>query len=991
VILKNTYDSVDSWRAGSETIYVVFEPNQIKSANENTGAYDPDNPNIRQQLGPGRQRISLRSRPGTGLQPGPENFAEGWATAGSYRERLRAAIDASLLAPTRVAADRQLDLARFTNAARLIGTRITESIDIALSASLYAGKVGERMVDVQQELFEPLYKEMKKQGLATKQGRQDLDDYLYARGAYARNEMIRDIDSANDAGSGMTDAEADAIMIRLQPNIAKFEAVARHVDRIVRHNRAIMVREGLETQDTIDEWEAKQPYYVPYKGFEGVEEDDDPGSPSSGSGFDVRGPESRQALGRDNRADNILVNLLDQTQRVIIRAEKNRVAKTFLRFVRGHPSPYWKLGLATTKRRPNPATGLVEYYTVIESAQKDKVFAAKVGGKTYHIVIQHNGLLHALKNLGAEKMTKTAMFIHRITREYSRLLTGKDPEFVLSNLLRDLQDAAFTITGEQRAQLLKNYAKNIASGKALYGAILGTTDTGASRQARQWFEEWRSAGGKISHYGLKDFEIIRKEMQGNLDQLVESRGMKAAMLLPRAINPINGSVVKFLEAVSDVTESTTRLAVYMAARQSGLSQSQAAHLARNATVDFNKRGTQVWLSSLYAFANANIQGNLRLMRTLRKSKVARRVAMGLVVAGMLMTFWNMAFSPEDEEKKKAYEKRFYNERERNMFFYYPGMTKDSIPIKIPLGFGLNVFWMIGEQIAMRSLGKVGTFEAIGNILGTTAQAFNPLGSMGSWLDIGTYGRMIAPSVIRFIPDYMMNRNVFDRPIHPDRMPWNVGTPRSEQHKMLTSQNFIEMSKAISRWTGGNSFEPGALDMYPDDIEHAWNFAIGGLGRFLTNTHEAVRNYSEGVDTPVERMPFVRRFAVSDNSLAATSEDYYKRRTEAMEMMRRVRNAVTAQKESPVRLPEAEDVEKRLGDKVGMRRGPQGGVQFRREAVFRKSDKDLKGLREEEQRIRLSDMSRAEKAPKIKLLREQMREIQAGTREPLRITVNPASP
>ena len=39
-----------------------------------------------------------------------------------------------------------------------------------------------------------------------------VDTYLYAKHAKERNAYIRTVDPTNDAGSGMTDAEADAIL-----------------------------------------------------------------------------------------------------------------------------------------------------------------------------------------------------------------------------------------------------------------------------------------------------------------------------------------------------------------------------------------------------------------------------------------------------------------------------------------------------------------------------------------------------------------------------------------------------------------------------------------------------------------------------------------------------------------------------------------------------------------------------------------------------------
>jgi len=128
-------------------------------------------------------------------------------------------------------------------------------------------------------------------------------------------------------------------------------------------------------------WEQADSHYVPLKGSEAAE--DEYGTPECGQGFSTRRPASLRAFGRFDRAGDILPNIVDQTRRVIIRAETNRVAKTFVRFAAGNPSPHYKFGLSETCRRINPQTGLVEMVWVSRDAHAEEMFAAKIRGKTY--------------------------------------------------------------------------------------------------------------------------------------------------------------------------------------------------------------------------------------------------------------------------------------------------------------------------------------------------------------------------------------------------------------------------------------------------------------------------------------------------------------------------------------------------------------------------------------------------------------------------------
>jgi hypothetical protein len=216
----------------------------------------------------------------------------------------------------------------------------------------------------------------------------------------------------------------------------------------------------------------------------------------------------------------------------------------------------------------------------------ERVFAAKVGGKTYYIEIKHEGLLGALKSLGMTRcpLLRLAM---RLTREYSRFQTAKNPEFVLHQLHQGHCRMRLEYFGREATAVPPLFA-NI-QGKALYGASSALTEKGEDTQMRRWYEEWREAGGKISHYGFQDLDQIRKEIERTqpahgIDRQERSAGAPA----PARSDQRQAREVP--RSASRRSPSTTRLAVYMAGREIGLSKAQAAEISRNATVDFNRRG-----------------------------------------------------------------------------------------------------------------------------------------------------------------------------------------------------------------------------------------------------------------------------------------------------------------------------------------------------------------------------------------------------------------
>jgi hypothetical protein len=280
---------------------------------------------------------------------------------------------------------------------------------------------------------------------------------------------------------------------------------------------------------------------------------------------------------------------------------------------------------------------------------------------------------------------------------------------------------------------------------------------------------------------------------------------------------------------------------------------------------------------------------------------------------------------------------------------------------------------------MRMLGKVTTLEALGNVLGTIASAFNPLGTQASWSDWRWMVREYTPTVMQPLPDLLMNRQWHGGKIHPDPMPWTQYLPHSDQHKAMTHPAAVKFAEALNEWTGGNKFEPGKLSLYPDDVQYAWNFAVGGLGRFLANTSETIANTIDGVDTPVERIPFVRRFVAGD-SPTNQSDAYYTKRSEEQAKAQRLRAAVKARGEGRDD-GSSDEVIGRLGRELGARKSTSGkGISVPSERVFRDADTRIKEMRRQEDMVRKDrNLTALQRKDRIDALRQQMRDVMGNAR------------
>jgi N12 class adenine-specific DNA methylase len=977
--------------------------------------------------GPPEEQLSIRRPPGgvsdsvrpqgnlnrfESYEPLPERWQDWWQRPDlNWRDRVWGMIDAAFLSANRALGDRYVDMRRLQAAVELAGRRVNEGINMSLAAVLFEGKTEKRLKDYWLKTWKPVLDYAREQGVS----REELHRYLYARHAPERNAHIATINpNMPEGGSGMTDAEAQEIMDAFSAAGKReaLERVAQRVDGIVREIRQNMVADQLEHEETIQKWEQTYPHYAPLRGFESGDEDmaQDLQVSRAGRGFDVRGPETKSALGRRSKADDILSNLFLMGERAIIRGEQNRVGRTAMRFMQSNPQPSLydvsrseriltdgrtetvtenDIDLLAGERpvtiqRVNRETGLVETVTRVASPFAQNSFAVKVGGHTYYITIKHPGLLTALKNVGVQRLPWLIQAHSWLTRQFAAFRTARNPDFFVPNMLRDIQDAAYTLGAEQRSSLVKNFAANIGTLRTYVAALMGELmerdgRIGAAARRRfadkrgaQLFEEWKKNGGQIAFMGISDMEAAKKEIEAAFNEGQEGIAKRILFAGPRFAK----ALLKAIEFFNSVIEGGTRLAVYDAGLKAGMTPGKAAELSKESTTNFNRKGIySPFLNAFYAFFNARVQGATKVIRLLRGSKIARRAAIGLVMAGFVTTLWNLAVSPDDEEKKPEYLRRKYWERERYFILYWPGSKE---PFRMPMGYGLQLFWMLGENLAMLSQGKITPAQAAANYLSTIVGAFSPLQAEGSPTDPGTWLRLIMPSIEMPALELTTNEDWRRKPIHPKFE--QKGLPHSEQYFTTTSPHAIDVAQFLNRISGGNAFQRGKLDLYPGDLQYVWNFATGGLGQTSNRTTAMFENWLNGVPTPANQVPILRHF-VGANVDQTVGESYYEDRDGVQKGMASVRKAMKADINGPQGDDAAATVEDG-GNKYGVQQGKKKGtVTSEAEQIFRKADKELKDLREQERAARNDrGMPRAAREQLIKDIRENMRQIQEEARK-----------
>ncbi|WP_258134432.1 LPD38 domain-containing protein [Escherichia coli] len=771
---------------------------------------------------------------------------------------------------------------------RKTGRKIDDSNNAYMAEELFHGKAENDLNVMKERYVQPLAKLLADYKIA----QADLDEYLYARHAPERNAHIAKINpKMPDGGSGMTNAEAAEIMQRVRNSgkQAQYDRLAGIVDDMLARRRELIREAGLEESGVVDAWQNAYRYYVPLKGqdVDGVVS-----LPRTGKGFTIGGRESKQAMGRASRAQSPSTQAIQDLSESLIRSRKNEVGNAFLKLVQDNPDKdYWQV---FTDDRPDTMRVIAERKdqetgeTIREVVERpaamammaDRYFTTKKNGKTYYIKLHDPRLMRAMKNMGPETSNAVIRTLGKVNRFLATVNTSYNPEFLVSNFIRDVQTAVMNLKAEQgrsdgKLKGLDNLSalavvKDSRSAmSAVYASLRGKTLTGNGAQWQKVWKEFVEDGGKTGWFNMGDLEGQQKEM----DRLVSlaKGGWKG-----QSIGAWN-SFLNLVEDANGAVENALRLSAYKHARDAGLSRQQAASLAKNMTVNFNRRGEQgALMNSLYMFANASIQGTANLVRTLghlngdgpllerlrwKNLNVPQKIALAAVGAGYLLGSLNRSVAGEDDDGVNWYDKVPSHVKERNLVIMksvFGGKAGEYW--SIPLPYGYNVFFLLGHTAEGVAAGDLTASRAAGNVVGGVLGAFSPVGSETSETLSGALLKNAAPTILRPFANLAMNENFMGAQIYQENMPFGTPKPDSQLGRRSTPEAYKAFASWLNAFSGGSQYRPGAVDITPESLKFWIDYISGGTGRFISKTTDAAVKSLNGIDIPEQQVPFLGKIS-----------------------------------------------------------------------------------------------------------------------------------
>lgn len=774
--------------------------------------------------------------------------------------------------------DKQIDLKRVVQAVK----NITDKWNAYLKEELYHGRTAKQSKEFLLNELRPLVKAINDSKVTVK----DFETYLHNRHAEERNNQIAKINPAlPDGGSGIFTDDARKYLDSLSPEQKKtFERLAKMVDDMVNKTQKLLKDSGQEEQSTIDAWNKTYKSYVPL-----MREDLDFAQEFTGlgQGYQTRGPASKRALGSLKGVTDILANIAAQRERAIVRAEKGRVGKALFGLAILNPNPGFWLPVnpdAVTNRDaladelarlgidPNEAMNLIEEpkvpyidYTTGQPQVKyrvnpmlrnsDNVFAVRIDGKDRFIFFNPNDpralrMAKAIKNLDAEQLGWVLGNTAKVTRWIASVNTQYNPVFGAYNFIRDVLGAQFNLTTTAIKGKQAEVSKNVLPALAGIYRNLRKTRDGQPVPPNEWSQLWEDFQREGGQTGYRDQFSKNREEQSVIEQEMSNlnRGN-----LRKGVN----AVFNWLSDYNDAMENAVRLSAYKVALDQGLTKERAASLAKNLTVNFNRKGERAQqYGALYAFFNSSVQGTTRLLETLSGPKGKAIVGGGLLLGSMQAVA--LAMMGYDENEPPDFIK------ERNLVIPFP----DGRYFAIPMPLGLHVIPNIGRiTTEMVINGGRDAPKKVADMFGVLLDAFNPVGNAG--LSFQT----LSPTATDPLVAIYENKDTFGRPIAREDRATNP-TPGYTRARDTASYLSKQISYFLNIASGGTKYQKGVISPTPDQIDFLVGQATGGIGRELGKVEQTVTSGFTGEELPSYKIPLVGRFYGDVNAQAAQANKFY---------------------------------------------------------------------------------------------------------------------
>lgn len=531
------------------------------------------------------------------------------------------------------------------------------------------------------------------------------------------------------------------------------------------------------------------------------------------------------------------------------------------------------------ERYIDPNTGMVGERLNPRLTTRDDVLALRANGEDRFLLFSNNdraqAMVRGLKNLDADHMGQLLSIIAKGTRWYASINTQHNPVFGLTNLARDTQTAIINLQATplkgQQGKVLKYAAQ------ALFQVY---KDQRAHRNGQVptsfWAQVYEDAGLQGGQTGYRDNYANTAERTKALETALSDLTKKPTRFFRLDDhNPI----FAWLSDYNTAIENSIRLAVYQTAIENGSTKPQAAMMAKNITVNFNKKGTASSnTGAVYAFFNASVQGVATMSSVMlehkgdpsnpanfRLTKLGTQIAVGGVMLGVIQALLGAAAGWDKDEPQEYL-------KESNTVVPVPFWK--HLYLSMPAAQGYLIFPNFGRLATEYALGgfkNPGKYASA--FAGVIMQAFSPIGSGAGSLTHGL-AQLISPTVTDPLVDLATNQTWNGQPIAKEDFDKLHPTPGWMRTKDTATPWAKAIAYGINYVTGGGKYGIGVASPTPDQIDYLVGQVTGGVGREVGKVAQTAKAVTTGEDLPLYKVPIAGRFVGDTQGLSAESNRFY---------------------------------------------------------------------------------------------------------------------
>ena len=833
--------------------------------------------------------------------------------------------------------DRMVPIGKIIDRLRAQGLKVSDVMDTYRKEQLYHGHIGAETRRADRELYNPLINAVRTvkvhmnnwrqleqvsgfaKAAAEKYNSHSLaaaEAYLYARHAQERNAYINSVNPQDAVGSGMTKGEVDAIMrwfatqdAVLQRDIKR---VAERVDAVIRDTNRRRREAGL-----IGEFPDPFNSYVPLRGkLDPLSDDDIPESAGMARArplFGATGREDPRMLGRDGvYAADIIANTMAQNTQTIQRAERNKVGRSLVELIRAHGNviPEMRIVAYDNGQPRTPVTrgvgssGMVQIVPEDYRARRDKYLVVKEDGRPVVVEFSDPRIAQAMNgSITPASQNSLIRGMSYVNRLLANLNTSWNPEFMFSNFPRDVATALYNVGQYEMDGIRTEVAKNV------FPALMGIRDALRKDGKSEWarvFEEFVDAGGQNSLNTMDNLSSHIGNLEAQLKEVSDESAKGNVVAVKNFLVGKGRSLFTLLEDYNTVVENGMRLALFKALRDRGVSLDRAAQAARDVTTNFAKGGElKVPLNAAYLFFNASLQGSMAIFNaTIRNPKKMAPTLAKIVAFGALMDMLNAALSDEDDDGRLVYDKLSNYTLEHNLIIPIRGFSDRSY-LRIPLPYGLNMFFNWGRALSRMSRGTYDSEGLVNTLYGSVLETVNPFGdNYNPFTGEGSLETMIAPTIADPFFQIANNEDFADRPIYKETGQFGISAPQSHQFWASTNPNIVATTQWLNSITGGTNVVSGAVDLNPDKVEFWLDYVTGATGQFFLRTASlpflTYQALTDNItDDMINGIPFGRKLMIS----VTEREDvgaYAERRDRVLTAQKELKEAMASRDQERVR-------------------------------------------------------------------------------------------